>query len=82
MSYEEGEQIDIIATNKSVYGYLSVHGGFEGESFWGSCSINTKAKITFIKKQSTTPYYDSSAITGLAPKLYFRVEKKTVPIFN
>ncbi len=44
--------------------------------------LNTKAKITFIKKQSTKPYYDSSAITGLAPKLYFRVEKKTVPIFN
>ena len=39
------DEIDILSTNKSVYGYLSVHGGFEGESFWGSCSINTKAKI-------------------------------------
>ena len=38
--------------------------------------INTKADITFIKKQKTKPYYDSSAITGLVPKLYFKTEKK------
>ena len=38
--------------------------------------LNTKADITFIKKQKTKPYYDSSAITGLVPKLYFKTEKK------
>ena len=37
---------------------------------------NIEAEITFIKKQSEKPYYDSSAITGLVPKLYFKVEKK------
>ena len=41
-----------------------------------------KANITFIKKQSSKPYYDSSAITGLVPKLYFEVENKIVPIFD
>ena len=42
---EDGDQIDILSTNKSIYGYLSVSGGFEVELFWNSCSINTKAKI-------------------------------------
>ena len=42
---EDGDQIDILSTNKSVYGYLSVSGGFDVELFWNSCSINTKAKI-------------------------------------
>ena len=41
---------------------------------------NIKADITFIKKQKTKPYYDSSAITGLVPKLYFKTEKKNVLI--
>ena len=42
---EDGDQIDILSTNKSVYGYLSVSGGFDVELFWNSCSTNTKAKI-------------------------------------
>tara|TARA_B110000971_G_scaffold214494_1_gene246633 strand:- start:9 stop:962 length:954 start_codon:yes stop_codon:yes gene_type:complete len=41
----DGEQIDIISTKKSVYGYLSVSGGFELKETWKSYSINTKAKI-------------------------------------
>ncbi|MBF97099.1 MAG: hypothetical protein CFH34_01015 [Alphaproteobacteria bacterium MarineAlpha9_Bin4] len=44
--------------------------------------VDTKANITFIKKQPTKPYYDSSAITGLVPKLYFKVEKRKVLIVN
>jgi len=39
------EQIDIISTKKSVYGYLSIKGGFKLEKVWKSYSINTKAKI-------------------------------------
>ena len=42
---EDGDQIDIISTNKSVYGYLAISGEFELEFQWGSCSINTKANI-------------------------------------
>ena len=41
----DGEQIDIISTKKSVYGYLSVSGGYELKETWKSYSINTKAKI-------------------------------------
>ena len=41
----DGEQIDVISTKKSIYGYLSVNGGFELEEMWKSCSINTKAQI-------------------------------------
>ena len=44
--------------------------------------LNIKAEITFIKKQKTKPYYDSSAITGLVPKLYFKTEKKQVILSN
>jgi len=41
----DGDKIDIISTNKSVYGYFFINGGFEIESFWKSFSINTRAKI-------------------------------------
>ena len=41
----EGDQIDILTTNKSAYGYLSVEGGFKIESFYSSVSTLVKAKI-------------------------------------
>ena len=42
---EEEDQLDIISTKNTVYGYLSVNGGFQIEKFWNSYSINTKANI-------------------------------------
>ncbi len=42
---EDGDEIDIISTNKSVYGYLAVNGEFNLKSQWESCSIYTKAII-------------------------------------
>ena len=42
---ENGDEIDIITTNKSVYGYLAISGEFDLEYQWSSCSINTKANI-------------------------------------
>jgi len=42
---EDGDQIDVISTNKSVYGYLAISGEFDLKSQWGSCSINTKANV-------------------------------------
>ena len=42
---ENGDELDVISTNKSVYGYLAVSGEFDLEYQWSSCSINTKAKI-------------------------------------
>ena len=42
---EEGDQLDIISTNKSVYGYLAISGNFEVQFQWKSCSTNTKAKV-------------------------------------
>ena len=41
----DGDQLDIISTNRSVYGYFSIKNGFKGDYIWGSCSVNTKAKI-------------------------------------
>ena len=42
---EHGDELDIISTNKSVYGYLAVGGEFDIEYQWSSCSVNTKANI-------------------------------------
>ena len=39
------DELDIISTNKSVYGYLAVSGEFDLEYQWSSCSTNTKANI-------------------------------------
>ena len=42
---ENGDEINIISTNKSVYGYLALGGEFDLKFQWNSCSINTKANI-------------------------------------
>ena len=42
---ENNDELDIISTNKSVYGYLAISGKFDLKFQWSSCSINTKAKI-------------------------------------
>jgi UPF0271 protein len=42
---DKEDQIDIISTKNSTYGYLAVNGGFDLEKTWGSYSINTKANI-------------------------------------
>ena len=41
----DNDQIDIISTKKTAYGYLAVRGGFILEKIWKSYSINTKAEI-------------------------------------
>ena len=42
---EEGEQVDILATNKSAYGYFTVEGGFSTIPFCNSVSTLTRANI-------------------------------------
>ena len=42
---ESGDQINLISTNKSVYGYLAIGGGLDLKLQWNSCSTNTKANI-------------------------------------
>ena len=42
---EEGDEIDILATNDSVYGYLSVKGGFDIKPFCNSVSTLVKGAI-------------------------------------
>jgi antagonist of KipI len=41
----EGDSIDILATDKSIYGYMSVEGGFKIKSFFHSVSTLVKARI-------------------------------------
>ena len=42
---EDEDQIDIVSTKNTAYGYLSVNGGFELEKVWDSYSTNTKANV-------------------------------------
>ena len=42
---EDGDQIDIISTYKSVYGYFSISGIIDIDQHWDSYSVNTKAEI-------------------------------------
>ena len=42
---EEEDQLDIISTKNTAYGYLAVNGGFQIEKIWNSYSVNTKANI-------------------------------------
>ena len=41
---ENGDTIDIFSTNKSVYGYFSVNGGFKLDKIWNSFSTTVRAK--------------------------------------
>ena len=41
----DGDEVDLISTNKSVYGYLSISGEFDVDYQWGSYSTNTKSNI-------------------------------------
>ncbi len=42
---ENNDELDIISTNKSVYGYLAISGKFDLKFQWSSCSTNTRANI-------------------------------------
>jgi biotin-dependent carboxylase-like uncharacterized protein len=42
---ENNDEINIISTNKSVYGYLAISGKFDLKFQWSSCSTNTRANI-------------------------------------
>ena len=42
---KEGDTIDILATKKSTYGYLSIEGGFKLKPFFNSVSTLVKSKI-------------------------------------
>ena len=42
---KDGDEIDILSTNKSVYGYFAISGKFDLKYQWGSCSTNTMAKL-------------------------------------
>ena len=42
---ENNDELNIISTNKSVYGYLAINGTFDLKLQWSSCSTNTRANI-------------------------------------
>ena len=42
---DEGDQIDILATNQSAYGYMALEGGFDIKTFCKSVSILSRAAI-------------------------------------
>ena len=42
---DEGDQIDILATKQSAYGYMALEGGFDIKPFCKSVSILSRAQI-------------------------------------
>ena len=74
---ENGDEIDILSTNKSVYGYLAITGEFDLKLQWGSCSINTKANIGSNegKKLENSQKIDIYKINSIQ-------EKKKINYFN
>ena len=45
LNLEDGDEVDILSTNKSVYGYFAIGGKIDLKYQWSSCSTNTKAII-------------------------------------
>ena len=45
MEIDNGDIIDIISTNKSVYGYFTVNGGFKINKVWGSYATTVRAEV-------------------------------------
>ena len=74
---ENGDEIDILSTNKSVYGYFAVSGEFNLKLQWGSCSINTKANIGSNEGKKL----DKGQKINIS-KLNLNQEKKKINYFN
>ena len=74
---ENGDEIDILSTNKSVYGYLAITGEFDLKLQWGSCSINTKANIGSNEGKKL-----ENGQKIIISKINFIQEKKKINYFN
>ena len=74
---EDGDEIDILSTNKSVYGYLAISGEFDLKLQWGSCSVNTKANIGSNEGKKLKNNQDI-----YVSKINFNQEKKKTNYFN
>ena len=74
---EHGDEINILSTNKSVYGYLAINGEFDIKFQWGSCSINTKANIGSNEGKK----FDNGQKIGIT-KINPNLEKKKISHFN
>ena len=74
---EDGDEIDILSTNKSVYGYLAISGEFDLKLQWGSCSVNTKANIGSNEGKKLKNNQDI-----YVSKINFYQEKKQTNYFN
>ena len=87
---DDEDQIDILSTKNSAYGYLAVNGGFHLEKTWGSYSTNTKANIgpnegkkyslndkIFIKKSDTKNLIKRKINYNYSPDNIIRIIKGT-----
>ena len=72
-----GDQLDILSTNKTVYGYLAINTKFDADYFWESCSINTKAEIG---ANNGKKFKEGDKIYFLENT--FEISKKKISYFN
>ena len=70
---EKDDQLDIVYTKDSVFGYLAIEGGFKIEKVWNSFSVNTKAKIG---PNNGEKFSTNEKIYITKPKVKSLVEKK------
>ena len=84
---EDGDQLDILSTNKSVYGYLAISGNFDVQFQWNSCSINTKANIGAndgkkIKKDQLIKILDSHSCNSIRKLEYINSKIENIRVIK
>ena len=47
-----------------------------------NCAGEVRAPLTFIVRQDTKPYFNSSALTGGLPEIFYKTEDRTVTIHD
>ena len=75
---ENEDELDIISTNKSVYGYLSVSGGFVLEKILNSYSTFSRAKIGPFKGEKL--FVNQKILINKTSD--FKTQKKIENLFN
>ena len=84
---KSGDEIDILSTNRSVYGYLAIAGNIDVKFFGNSCSTNTKAKIGSndgekIKKGDKIFFSNLSNITQIKKLNYINTKIEQIRVIR
>ena len=84
---EDEDELDILSTNSSVYGYLAISGNFDIQFQWDSCSTNTKAKIGAndgkkIEKDQQVNILNSNSLNSLRKLEYLNSKIENIRVIK